>query len=379
MKAYVKIMFFGSSPERFLNMCKHKNISIWNLQYKEKLFECCMLAKDFKKIKSIAKKSKIKIRIIEKHGTNFILFQYRKRTIFYIGIMLVFIIMIYGTSRIWHIDINGNRAITDDVLYEYLRENNIYIGIREKQVDCDRICKMLRRDFPQIIWVSTSLEGTKMSIDIRENTDIFSVQEDAPVYQDIVSNIDGVVTSIVTREGTPLVKVGDEIRQGDVLVSGKIEIKNDAGEVVQEQFVAADADIYIKHQISYKESCENTYDVKHYCGAKNRIISLQFFSHKLELGFMGKSNLYEIRTYQKQITPFFSITMKNRQEYELEKFKYKIEEQKMILRSSFEKYISELKNSNIEVLSEDMKYINGHDEILYVGNIEVIQQVLDLY
>ena len=51
----------------------------------------------------------------------------------------------------------------------------------------------------------------------------------------------------------------------------------------------------------------------------------------------------------------------------------------MILRSSFEKYISELKNSNIEVLSEDMKYINGHDEILYIGNIEVIQQVLDLY
>ena len=379
MKAYVKILFFGSSPERFLNMCKHKKISIWNLQYKEKLFECCMLAKDFKKIKSIAKKSKIKIQIIEKHGTNFILFQYRKRPIFYIGIILVLIIMIYGTSRIWDIDINGNSAITDDVLYEYLRENNIYVGIRERQVDCERVCKMLRRDFPEIIWVSTSLDGTKMSIDIRENTDIFPAQEDTLVYQDIVSNIDGVITSIVTREGTPLVTVGDKVKQGDVLVSSKIEIINDAGEVVQEQYVAADADIYIKHQISYKESCNNTYDVKHYCGRKNRIISLQFFSHKLELGFMEKSNLYEIRTYQKQITPCFSFTMKNRQEYELEKFKYKIEEQKMILRSSFEKYISELKNSNIEVLSEDMKYINGHDEILYIGNIEVIQQVLDLY
>ena len=378
MKAYVKIIFFGSSPERFLNMCKHKKISIWNLQYKEKLFECCMLAKDFKKIKSIAKKSMIKIQIIEKHGTNFILFQYRKRTIFYIGIILVLIIMIYGTSRIWDIDINGNSAITDDVLYEYLRENNIYVGIRERQVDCERVCKMLRRDFPEIIWVSTSLDGTKMSIDIRENTDIFPAQEDTLVYQDIVSNIDGVITSIVTREGTPLVKVGDKVKQGDVLVSSKIEIINDAGEVVQEQYVAADADIYIKHQISYKETCNNTYDVKHYCGRKNRIISLQFFSHKLEFGFMKKNNLYEIRTYQKQITPCFSFTMKNRQEYELEKFKYKIEEQKMILRSSFEKYISELKNSNIEVLSEDMKYINGHDEILYIGNIEVIQQVLDL-
>lgn len=379
MKAYVKIIFSGSSPERFLNMCKHKKISIWNLHYKDNIFECCMLAKDFKKIKSIAKKSKIKIRIIEKHGTNFILFQYRKRTIFYIGIILVLIIIIYSTSRIWHIDINGNRAITDDILYEYLRENNIYIGIRERQVDCERICKMLRRDFPEIIWVSTSLDGTKMSIDIRENTDIFPVQEDILVYQDIVSNIDGVVTSIVTREGTPLVKEGDEVKQGDVLVSSKIAIINDAGEVVQEQFVAADADIYIKHQISYKESCDNIYDVKHYYERKNRIISLQLFSHKLELGFMKKSSLHETRTYQKQITPFFSITMKYRQEYELEKFKYKIEDQKMILRSSFEKYISELKNNNIEVLSEDMKYINGHDEILYIGNIEVIQQVLDLY
>ena len=56
---------------------------------------------------------------------------------------------------------------------------------------------------------------------------------------------------MVIRNGTPLVKTGDICKQGDILVSGEVPILNDSQEVVRVEYVPADADIYVRHQIAY--------------------------------------------------------------------------------------------------------------------------------
>ena len=52
--------------------------------------------------------------------------------------------------------------------------------------------------------------------------------------------------SIVTRSGVPLVKVGDQFKKGDILVSGTLEIKNDAQETIGYEYTSADADLYAR-------------------------------------------------------------------------------------------------------------------------------------
>ena len=48
---------------------------------------------------------------------------------------------------------------------------------------------------------------------------------------DICANKAGTVVSIITREGTPLVQVGDETEVGDVLIRGEVEIFDNEGNV----------------------------------------------------------------------------------------------------------------------------------------------------
>lgn len=377
LRRYVKVKFSGDLPERFLNMCKHKQIKIWDLKENLQEYECYLFAKDFRKLKSIVKKTNIKIRIIEKHGILFQLFRYQNRKMYILGIAVCICILIYTTQRIWDIEFQGNFSLTYDILYDYLAENNIRIGTKRSAINCKEICKMLRRDYEEIIWVSASLEGTSLKITIKEKMDL--VEDNKDETRNLVSNLDGTIVSMITRKGIPIVKEGDVIQKGDLLVSGTIELKNDAGEIISEQKVRADADIYVKHIIHYRDSCSNTYQEKKYMKEKKYSISVQLWTYYLELGFQKQNVLQDIRCVCLYSAPFVSIEEKIKQEYVLEDKKYEENDQKAILKSAYNTYIENLKKENTEIVSENIEYFPTPTEMICSASIEVIQQVVDLY
>lgn len=365
-------------------MCKHKKIKIWGLEANEDKYMCFLYAKDFRNLKSLARKSHIHIRILEKHGISFVLFRYRKRKFFQIGIVGALFLILGLTQFIWKIEIEGNYSITSEVLYEYLESKSIYHGMSVFRVDCEDICTMLRKDFTEIIWVSASLEGTKLKITVRENMDIFVIQSQDG-YQDIISDMDGTVLSIITRKGIPMVQEGDIVKQGDVLVSGVLELKNDAGEIVREEKVNADADIWIKRTITYEKTCPDIHIEKEYFKTKKKKLSIAVFPYAMEVGIDKKTGNQEITTeyYQYKLNEHFELPIyfveKISREYEKTELKYTPDEQKKYLLEQYEAYKKSLLEQGIEILSEEVAFHKESDCMKYKGNIEVIQQVVDLY
>ena len=80
---YVRIEIEGYYVERFINICTNKKILIWNLKREKgvKLYLNIGI-NDFKRLSSIAKKTKCKIKILKKRGIPFFLSRYKKRKIF---------------------------------------------------------------------------------------------------------------------------------------------------------------------------------------------------------------------------------------------------------------------------------------------------------
>ena len=54
---------------------------------------------------------------------------------------------------------------------EFLEEMEVVNGMRISEVDCGRIVKDIRKEYDDIIWVSASVEGTKLIIQIKDNHD----------------------------------------------------------------------------------------------------------------------------------------------------------------------------------------------------------------
>ena len=122
---------------------------------------------------------------------------------------------------IWDIHFTGNETRTDEALSSFLREKGVFAGMLKKEADCRKIVKEIRTQYDDVVWVSASLDGSRLKIQIKENEDSFEKEEKKKDENavDLVASSDGVITKIVTRTGTPQVHVGDTVKKGDTFES----------------------------------------------------------------------------------------------------------------------------------------------------------------
>ena len=82
--------------------------------------------------------------------------------------------------------------------------------MRKKKVDCPGIVKAIRKEYNDIVWVSASIDGSRLKIQIKENEDTFQeemqgTEEVSEKPTDLIAEEDGVITGIITRSGVPQV------------------------------------------------------------------------------------------------------------------------------------------------------------------------------
>ncbi|MDE6313002.1 MAG: sporulation protein YqfD [Lachnospiraceae bacterium] len=284
LRGYVRIRLTGGSPERFLNLCSKNSILIWNIMPKDHSYEMYLSVPAFRKLKTIIRKTNVTVRILERHGFPFFLYKYRKRKMFFAGIAACAVFVYILSLFVWQIEFNGNRGRTDDVLLQFLEEHQVVHGMWKSKVNCEEIETLLRAEFNDIIWTSAKLVGTRLIVDIQENTDtsVEHIQENQP--SDLYANKEAIITSIITRAGTPYVQMGDVVKTGDLLVGSALPITDDAEEIINYQYVAADADIYGKVNYNYEDSFSLDYKLRTVTGNNRYGLYLKWNQKSVILG-----------------------------------------------------------------------------------------------
>jgi similar to stage IV sporulation protein len=362
IQGYLKIRVTGYSPERFLNLCKNKKIDVWGLEAGHNTYDMYIKVSGFRKLKPILRKTQTKVSILERFGLPFFFHHYRKRKLFFIGIFSCLIIIYSMTFFIWNIDLEGNQTITDDVLIEYLESEHIYHGMAKRDVDCEQIVKDIRKTFDEIIWVSASLDGTRLFIHVKENADTFVMNEEEKIACDIISDKAGTVVEMITRNGVPQVAVGSTVAQGDLLVSGTVDVLNDAKEIVSHNYVMADADIALKTTVTYEDSIEKVYEQKKYTDKKRTLSYIKLGKRKLQFGYQKnkfKNKDQKLEERQLRIGENFYLPIytgyKKIYEYELESMEYTKEEMETLLKKNFERYCEEVEESGSKILEKNFE------------------------
>lgn len=374
---YLKVELQGYAPERFLNLCSNHNILIWNLT---KCGECChfyVSVKAFRQMKPFLGKTKTKIRILKKEGFPFWLHRYRKRKLFFAGIGCALFLIWLMSQFIWNIEIRGNSSVTDETVLAFLKEHKTGYGEWKQSIDCEEIEKELRKEFSGIIWASAQISGTKMTIDIKENL-VHKTQEEDMEYEvsDLVADKKAVVDSMITRNGTPCVAIGDEVEPGTVLISGRIDIMNDAGEVSGYRYCNADADVYLITEYEYLDEIPIRHAVHEKTGQEKKVYELELFGHKITCGF-GR---IEFPQYEK-VTDYRPLKLNENfylpagfykntyEEYVVKQENYSKEELKTLALEKLNRYLADLEEKNIQILEKnviieiDDKFCRAHGTV----------------
>ena len=367
LSGYLKIQIFGYSPERFLNLCSYQNINLWDLNVKDRAYEMKISVKDFRKLKPIIRKTKTKVKVVQRYGFPFFLQKYKTRQFLLLGLLMGILFLFLMSEFVWKIEIAGNIRCSDEEIRMFLKTINIEEGKRKKDISCEEIAKRMRENFDDVIWVSASMDGVELKIEVKENMDrVYEEERKESAPMDIVADKDGIVKRIITSKGRPMVKAGDEVKKGDVLVSGTIEILNDAMEVTGYQYQVAEAEIYIQTEYTYADQVEHTYEIMEVTGKKNYQIWLET-NHKIFfIGSHKNGYKYEkIHESQKKIIlggiiPLsWKFGIRTVEECKKKSETYTEEEMRAKLSEKFHRFCQDLEKKGVQILENDVKIYCG--------------------
>lgn len=381
IKGYLRIKIIGYSPERFLNLCRHHHIYLWGLTPCMQDYEMFISISGFRKLKPILKKTKTKVVILNRYGLPFFLHKYRKRKVFFIGATGCILSIYLFSAIIWNIHIEGNYSQTDEVILEFLETNHVYHGMLKSKLNCERIAKDIRKEFDDIIWVSVSIQGSRLMIQVKENTDTILQQADKEKkITDLVASEDGEIVEMITRSGEPLVSKGDQVKKGAVLVRGRVAIKNDAKEVVEYRYQSADADVRLKLSVPYQSEIPIEYMKKKYTGKERKQMFLRVGKYLFDFGFLQNKFKYkEVYTNERKLRLgehfYFPITYgkKNIKEYVLQKKKRSDKEIQKMLSENFKNFCKDLEEKGVEIIEKDVKIYKGSKTAKVYGKLILIK------
>ena len=393
MKGYLRVRVWGFSPERFMNLCSNKGILLWDIVREGDVYYMNITLKGFWEIRPIAKKTGTRVAILERYGLPFFLPGLLKRKMFVLGLVLAVAFWMLSSLFIWDIHLSGNYQITDDVFQNFLKENQVRIGMRRDELDIQELEKQIRRQFPQITWASARLDGTKLLIDIKENDAPIATREhavdekhsmggaqDAP-GRDLVAEYNGRVVSIIVRSGVPKVAIGDTVEKGTVMVEGKVPVYNEDATVREYYYVDADADIVLEHASEFTASLPFDHTEKRYTGREKS-------SHYIKLGdrswalpknrpfLVYDSVIKESRPLmlERLSVPAFWGTVTYR-EYQNVEYKYTAEEAKDHLNQKLMDFLAELEEKGVQIIEKDVKIETGNDAWVLKGQFLVQEPV----
>ena len=384
LRGYLVVTLSGYAPERFLNMCGRRDILIWDLKSNAEGYRFCISIDGFKSLKPIVKKTKTKVRIIEKRGVPFQLYRYRRRKMFFVGSILFAIALYRLSTYIWNIEIIGNSYLSNDIVLEFLEEENADFGTPIKEIDCAKLEETLRSTYPEVIWASVKIFGTKMTIELQESLlSEESYQKDTNTLFDIVSKKDGVITNMITRHGTPNVKEGSIVKKGDLLVSSALPIYSDYNETCTYIYESADADIIAEVEYDYYDTINKKYQEKSYTEGLVSFHQIQIGEftiqnpfHKMPEGLFDMSVSYQqlclgnnffLPVYRKEIIY---------KPYKLVEKEYSDEEINQIAELHLRKYLENLEEKGIQIMQKNVIINKVGYSYFVTGKIHVLESVV---
>lgn len=381
-RGYLRIRVWGFSPERFMNLCSNKGILLWGIAREEDVYEMNINLRGFKALRPIVRKTGTRVVILERYGLPFFLPKLMRRKIFVAGLLLAVSFWLWSSFFVWSIELEGNYRITEDVFWDFLEESEVKIGMPRQQLDIEELEKEIRRRFPLVTWASARLSGTKLMISLKENEmPEPSESRRQETGTDLISEYAGTIVSIIVRSGIPMVRAGDVVEKGAILVDGKVPVYQEDGTVREYYQVEADADIVLEHIRSFSARLPFDYIKNEYTGREKKRYYLRIGKAKLKLPegeeyTVQDSLIRESRPalFEKLSIPVFWGSETDR-EYQRVEYEYTLDEAEKLLNEKIIAFLVSLEEKGVQIIEKDVKIDTNGGSWVVTGEVLVRETV----
>lgn len=291
------IRLSGDGILSFVHTLAGKHILFWDLRRDDSTWTLKTTLAHAEPLLACASDVQIDAEIIARKGLPFLAARYKKRIGLLIGLILGLALLFYAELFVWKITVNGNTLLSDQEILEALEDYGIGIGNYIPRIPVLQAQNEFLIRYSELSSFAINIKGTHIEVDVLERTHTPEIEENSG-YSNIVSAFDGVVLAVEAVDGTAVVRVGDTVSEGQLLISA---------------YTVGARNIYRLHHARGKITAQVydqfsvviplTSDTKHYTGNEETKTTLTVFSRPADL-FLSEQSRYELFDVEVSTEPF---------------------------------------------------------------------------
>ena len=222
---YVQWQITGAFPERMLNLCAQHRLAFWQLRWLDGTtftFRTSLFAR--KQVELLAQKAMCETKILARCGTGAAVTRLTKRWGFLIGLALCLFAVGVLSRFLLTVEVVGCDSVPPAVILSELHRLGVRPGAYGPSIDRKAVANEALIALPQLSYMVINVNGTKAEVTVEEATPPPKLlDEDTPAH--VVADADGIIVSLRADAGQALFQKGDIVAAGEVLISGKIDLK----------------------------------------------------------------------------------------------------------------------------------------------------------
>ena len=210
----------SADPEKTLDNFRLANIDVSKVvKYNELAFSVVVSRKQYDKIRVQCQNQGSSCEIRNRIGIYWKLRAFGSRPVLLFTCIVLFFLMAWLPSRVLFVRVEGNRHIPSNKIIETAEKCGVSFGKSRRRIRSESVKNGLLQEIPQLQWAGVNTAGTVAVISVREK-EVLPEQNDITEPSNLYAAIDAHVLSCTATSGTLMVKPGDSVRKGQVLISG---------------------------------------------------------------------------------------------------------------------------------------------------------------
>jgi similar to stage IV sporulation protein len=220
LRGAVTVTVSGAFPEGLLNRCASSGVEILDCQsVDDYTLRLTVPSRRLERLRAIAQASMCTISD-EQFSPSVKCRRHLKRRIVPVALLAVLaLLLLWSKAYIWEIEVVGNETVPTGEILDVLQSCGVGIGSFWPDFTSDNIRSRVLVELPQLSWMTVNVHGSRAQVIVRERVEKPEmIDNDAPF--DIFAKKDGFILNVQALAGDALVKPGQAVLKGEMLISG---------------------------------------------------------------------------------------------------------------------------------------------------------------
>lgn len=194
------------------------------------------------------------------------------------GFVISLILTVLLSSVVWDVRVSGNESLDTEEIIQSLSECGFGIGDFWIAKNTSTIETHVLATNKKIAWININRRGTVAYVRVIEReTEHWADDTMKMGYSNVIATADCVIEEITVKRGIAVVKPGDVVRKGDLLIAGILSSESGGG------FCYAEGSVIGRVSDTLTVEMDRNYEKNIYSGRKIHSIDLNFFNFSVNI------------------------------------------------------------------------------------------------